>query len=114
MPYIFGKLWHLAIIWAISKAFQCILRVLILQVAKQTRLSPTSENESYLHLSFFIPGHPLRHAARLLVGPHGTRDDCTAPENPNDLVLAFQLQLLMQSISTEAPIIRLMQALLWF
>ena len=63
---------------------------------------------------FFIPGHPLRHAARLLVGPHGTRDDCTAPENPNDLVLAFQLQLLMQSIPTEAPIIRLMQALLCF
>ena len=67
-----------------------------------------------LMISFFIPGHPLRHAARLLVGPHGTRDDCTAPENPNNLVLAFQLQLLMQSISTEAPIIRLMQALLWF
>ena len=79
-----------------------------------TRLSPTSENESYLHLSFFIPGHPLCHTARLLVGPHGTRDDCTAPKNPNDLVLAFQLQLLMQSIPTEAPIIRLMQALLWF
>ena len=26
MSYRFGKLWHLAIIWAIRKAFQCILK----------------------------------------------------------------------------------------
>ena len=48
MPYIFGKLWHLAIIWAIRKAFQCILQGVRILLAKYTRISPTSENESYL------------------------------------------------------------------
>ena len=47
MPYIFGKLWHLAIIWAIRKAFQCILQGVRFLLANHTRLSPTSENESY-------------------------------------------------------------------
>ena len=47
MPYIFGKLWHLAIIWAIRKAFQCILQGVRYLLAKQTRLSGTSDNESY-------------------------------------------------------------------
>merc|ERR1712107_455815 len=47
MPYIFGKLWHLAIIWAIRKAFQCILQGVRILLAKYTRISPTSENESY-------------------------------------------------------------------
>ena len=47
MSYIFGKLWHLAIIWAIRKAFQCILQGIRFLLAKQTRLSPTSENDSY-------------------------------------------------------------------
>ena len=47
MPYIFGKLWHLAIIWAIRKAFQCILQGVRFFLANHTRLSPTSENESY-------------------------------------------------------------------
>ena len=46
MPYIFGKLWHLAIIWAIRKAFQCILQGVRILLAKYTRISPTSENES--------------------------------------------------------------------
>ena len=50
MPYIFGKLWHLAIIWAIWKAFQCILQGVRFLLANHTRLSPTSENESYLML----------------------------------------------------------------
>ena len=48
MPYIFGKLWHLAIIWAIRKAFQCILQGVRFLLANHTRLSPTSENESYM------------------------------------------------------------------
>ena len=48
MSYIFGKLWHSAIIWAIRKAFQCILQGVRFLLAKQTRLSGTSDNESYL------------------------------------------------------------------
>ena len=48
MPYIFGKLWHLAIIWAIRKAFQCILQGVRILLAKYPRFSPTSENESYV------------------------------------------------------------------
>ena len=47
MPYIFGKLWHLAIIWAIRKAFQCILQGVRFLLANHTRLSPTSDNDSY-------------------------------------------------------------------
>ena len=47
MPYIFGKLWHLAIIWAIRKAFQCILQCVRILLANHTRISPTSENDSY-------------------------------------------------------------------
>ena len=48
MPYIFGKLWHLAMIWAIRKAFQCILQGVRILLAKYTRISPTSENDSYV------------------------------------------------------------------
>ena len=51
MPYIFGKLWHLAIIWAIRKAFQCILQGVRFLLANHTRLSPTSENDSYAKIS---------------------------------------------------------------
>ena len=47
MSYRFGKLWHLATIWAIRKAFQCILQGVRFLLAKHTRLSPTSENDSY-------------------------------------------------------------------
>ena len=46
MPYIFGKLWHLAIIWAIRKAFQCILQGVRFLLANHTLLSPTSDNDS--------------------------------------------------------------------
>ena len=58
MPYIFGKLWHLAIIWAIRKAFQCILQGVRFLLAKQTRLSGTSDNMSliYLLLCLHSPG----------------------------------------------------------
>ena len=45
MPYIFGKLWHLAIIWAIRKAFQCILQGVRFLLANHTRISPTSDND---------------------------------------------------------------------
>ena len=48
MSYRFGKLWHLAIIWAIRKSFQCLLQGVRFLLAKQTRLSGTSNNESYL------------------------------------------------------------------
>ena len=47
MSYRFGKLWHLAIIWAIRKSFQCILQGVRFLLAKQTRLSWTSDNVSY-------------------------------------------------------------------
>ena len=47
MSYRFGKLWHLAIIWAIRKSFQCILQGVRILLANHTRLSPTSENDSY-------------------------------------------------------------------
>ena len=53
MPHIFGKLWHLAIIWAIRKAFQCILQGVRILLAKYTRISPTSENDSYLKLLIY-------------------------------------------------------------
>ena len=49
MPYIFGKLWHLAIIWAIRKAFQGILQGVRFLLENHTRLSSTSENDSYIH-----------------------------------------------------------------
>ena len=48
MPYIFGKLWHLAIIWAIRRAFQCILQGVRFLLANHTRFSPTSDNDSYV------------------------------------------------------------------
>ena len=47
MSYIFGKLWHSAIIWPIRKSFQCILQGVRFLLASQTLLSGTSENESY-------------------------------------------------------------------
>ena len=53
MPYIFGKLWHLAIIWAIRKAFQSILQGVRILPANHTRLSPTSDNESYINVLFW-------------------------------------------------------------
>ena len=53
MSYIFGKLWHLAIIWAIRKAFQCILQGDRFLLANHTRLSPTSENESYIYYIWY-------------------------------------------------------------
>ena len=37
------------VIWAIKKALQCILQGVRLLLAKQTRLSGTSDNESYMH-----------------------------------------------------------------
>ena len=48
MSYIFGKLWHLAINWAIRIAFQCILQGVRFLLANHTRLSPTFENDSYM------------------------------------------------------------------
>ena len=54
MPYIFGKLWHLAIIWAIRKAFQCILQGVRILLANHTRISPTSENDSYIPQSMAV------------------------------------------------------------
>ena len=43
------KLWNLAIIWPIRKSFQCILQGVRFLLAKQTWLSRTSDNESYLY-----------------------------------------------------------------
>ena len=54
MSYRFGKLWHLAIIWAIRKAFQCIPQGVRFLLANHTRLSPTSENESYWESDLLI------------------------------------------------------------
>ena len=47
MSYIFGKLWHSAIIWAIRKSFQCFIQGVRFLLAKQTRLSGTYDNKSY-------------------------------------------------------------------
>ena len=38
----------LSLIWAIRKAFQCILQGVRFLLANHTRLSPTSENDSYI------------------------------------------------------------------
>ena len=55
MSYIFGKLWHSAIIWSIRKSFQCIPQGVRFLLAKQTRLSGTSDNESYtLQTTFWV------------------------------------------------------------
>ena len=62
MSYRFGKLWHLAIIWAVRKAFQCILEGVRFLLANHTRISPTSENESY-------PIHPSICPSLLLRSP---------------------------------------------
>ena len=43
-----------AMIWAIRKAFQCILHGGRFLLANHTRLSPTSENESCLIMQFLI------------------------------------------------------------
>ena len=48
MSYIFGKLWHSAIIWPIRKSFKCILPGVRFLLAKQTRLSGTSDNMSHI------------------------------------------------------------------
>ena len=45
MSYIFGKLWHSAIIWPIRKSFKCILQGVRFLLANQTRLSGPSDNE---------------------------------------------------------------------
>ena len=59
MPYIFGKLWHLAIIWAIRKAFQCILQGVRILLSNHTRISPTSENDSYIDFMKYWYEHIL-------------------------------------------------------
>ena len=59
MPYIFGKLWHLAIIWAIRKAFHCILQGVRILLANHTRISPTSENDSYIFTFTFYKNWTL-------------------------------------------------------
>ena len=52
MPYIFGKLWHLAIIWPIGKPFQCILQgVRFLLANHHSQLSGISETFSYIGLA---------------------------------------------------------------
>ena len=60
MPYIFGKLWHLAIIWAIRKAFQFILQGVRILLANHTRISPTAENDSYIDIYCDHPPTPGR------------------------------------------------------
>ena len=60
MSYIFGKLWHLAIIWVIRKAFQCILKGVRFLLSNHTRLSPTSDNESYSYC-YTLSGEKLVH-----------------------------------------------------
>ena len=86
MPHIFGKLWHLALIWAIRKAFQCILQGVRILLAKYTRISPTSENYSYPLCRWVpvmietgasplqqhrIPAHPAHR--RLIIGGSDSR-----------------------------------------
>ena len=73
MPYIFGKLWHLAIIWAIRKAFQCILKGVRILLAKHTRISPTSENDSYPNKKLYM-SRRVQHIPTLW--GRGLRLDC--------------------------------------
>ena len=47
MSYIFGKLWHLAIIWPIRSSFQCILQGVRFLLANHSVLSWISETFSY-------------------------------------------------------------------
>ena len=60
MPYIFGKQWHLAITWAVRKAFQCILQGVRFLMANHTLLSPTSDNESYTVIYSGLHSRPTR------------------------------------------------------
>ena len=50
MSYIFGKIWHSAIIWPIGKSFQCVLQGVRFLMANHTQISPTSDNDSYISM----------------------------------------------------------------
>ena len=83
MPYIFGKLWHLAIIWAIRKAFQGILQGVRILLANHTRISPTSDNDS--HILFVLWGNfPLNCSPRLCKSVH-----ISAPASESDTRCKF-------------------------
>ena len=101
MPYIFGKLWHLAIIWAIRKAFQCILQGVRILLAKYTRFSPTSENEScrtILHRYHFssctishacIIGGKIRASCILCNTKNNQEENMTQPDGKSTTALEF-------------------------
>ena len=72
MPYIFGKLWHLAIIWPIRKAFQCILQGVRILLANHTRISPTSDNDSYIKVHIVF----LSRFCSSLIEPHFQNEFC--------------------------------------
>merc|ERR1712223_2095905 len=86
MPHIFGKLWHLALIWAIRKAFQCILQGVRILLAKYTRISPTSDNDSYV-LPIYYFCHSARTYAYIIIQFLIKYGNCgLCPTNPNGLI----------------------------
>ena len=93
MPYIFGKLWHLAIIWAIRKAFQCIQQGVRILLANHTRIFPTSENDSYI-----VRGHTGR---RLEVSNHLI----TSPSQPLPTLFTLRNHLFPNRAGTELVIL---------
>ena len=80
MSYRFGKLWHLAIIWAIRKAFRCILQGVRFLPANHTRLSPTSENDSYRYISIYARNVEWK-VCFLTIGTHISPLWQSVPEN---------------------------------
>ena len=102
MPYIFGKLWHLAIIWAIRKAFQCILQGVRFLLANHTRLSPTPENDSYTDpwMWFKSCRHPISNNSIFWRNPA----EPPATANIYSFLITFNIHTLLDSICPTQPI----------
>ena len=102
MPYIFGKLWHLAIICAIRKAFQCILQGVRFLLANHTRLSPTPENDSYTDpwMWFKSCRHPISNNSIFWRNPA----EPPATANIYSFLITFNIHTLLDSICPTQPI----------
>ena len=102
MPYIFGKLWHLAIIWAIRKAFQCILQGVRFLLANHTRLFPTSENDSYQDCSAIPPPPPTPLCRFFTKKSCGTRMAKNGPKKAKTRLMTF----FTRNMNTEQLLLR--------
>ena len=94
MSYRFGKIWHLAIIWAIRKAFQCIPQGVRFLLANHTRLSPTSENDSYCWkgISITLTSKDTNNVCQTWIPPKQMSDYHPLPSLRKDEVGSFLLQ----------------------